>query len=168
VNAGTLPILSDLNNTQQVSPVFRNLTSLVLSATLFLMSSAALAQSAEWADPVCSFADKEMLVSLHLENSKPAVDRKEKTCIASAPRDGVYGALSISSSPSSLGAFGVKVIPAHCSSSSVSNFWVTTCTAATKNLMFNVTHMEKDNEEGKRLATVLSAHFERRIKELNK
>jgi hypothetical protein len=45
---------------------------------------------------------------------------------------------------------------------------MTMCLAPAKGAMVNATLMGKNDDEGKRLATVFRAHFERRITELNK
>jgi hypothetical protein len=154
----------------------RDLASLALSATLLLMSSAALAQSAEWTDPVCSFADKEMLTSLHFENSKPTVERKDvagtagspttklTVCTVTSSQDGVTRVLGMGSSPFPAGA----VMPPNCSAQTVVGMLMTMCLAPAKGAMVNATLMGKNDDEGKRLATVFRAHFERRITELNK
>jgi hypothetical protein len=163
------------NPPPKVSTMSRNLTSLALSASLLLMSSVALAQST---DPACSLADKEMLTSLHFENAKPTLERKEVPGTAGSPattvtlckvtssQDGVIRSLITSSAPFPAGV----VMPPNCSAQPVGGMQMqlTMCLATAKGAMVNAMLMEKNDDEGKRLATVLRAHFERRIKELNK
>jgi len=156
----------------------RNLTSLALSASLLLMSSAAFAEPAEWTDPACSFADKEMLAALHFENLKPTVppkktvatpgpaETKGTVCDVGSEKDGVQRGLTFGTEP--LAAEGAPESP-ECSTTSLLGRMTTFCGAKTKNTAFMAMMFEdKVSEEGKRRATVLRAHFVRRFKELTK
>ena len=151
----------------------RHLASLALSASLSLMSSAVFAQSA---DAVCSIADKEMVASLHMENSKPTVERKEVAHPGSATtmimlckltsQDGVNRQLIMGSGPFPAGI----AMPPNCFTQPVPEIGMQMmlCQATAQGELVNATLMEKNDEEGKRLTTVFRTHFERRIKELNK
>jgi hypothetical protein len=161
------------NPPQQVSTMSRHLASLALSSTLSLMSSVALAQSA---DAVCSFADKEMLAALRIENFKPTVEHKEVAhpgsattmimlCKLTSSQDGVIQ-LIMGSSPAPAGV----AIPPNCITQPVPGIGMQliACTATAQGELVNAQLFTKNDEEGKRLTTVFRAHFERRIKELNK
>ena len=152
----------------------RHLASLALCATLSLMSSVALAQSA---DAVCSFADKEMLAALRIENFKPTVEHKEVAhpgsattmimlCKLTSSQDGVIRGLIMGSSPAPAGG----AIPPNCITQPVPGIGMQlmACTATAQGELVNAQLFEKNDEEGKRLTTVFRAHFERRIKDLNK
>jgi hypothetical protein len=59
-------------------------------------------------------------------------------------------------------------MPPNCSTQTMLGMLMTDCLAKAKGEMVSATLMEKNDDEGKRRATALREHFERRIKELNK
>jgi hypothetical protein len=155
----------------------RHFTSLALSASLLLMSSAAFADPAEWTDAACSFADKEMLAALHFENLKPSVERKQvagtagspattvTTCAVKFAKDGLDRALTFSTSPE--GPPTPTTTPT-CMTKSLFGSTGTFCGARTKSQHFIAFLGEnKSDDETQRLHEVFRGHFERRIAELN-
>jgi hypothetical protein len=152
----------------------RNLTSLALSTSLLLMSSAAFADPAEWTDAACSFPDKEMLAALHFENLKPSVPPKQTAatpgstatkgtkCDVESVEGGVHRGVTFGTEP--LPAETAPVWPI-CNIKPGFAF----CAAQTKSTAFMAIMTEdKVSEESKRRATAFREHFERRFKELNK
>lgn len=160
----------------------RQRIALALTASLFLISSAALAepagaaQPAKWTDAVCNFADQQMLAALHLEKSTPSLQHKDveatpggpttkvTLCTVTSSQDGVTRVLALSASPFPAGV----AMPPSCSTQTPAGMLMAMCFSSAKASMLNAQWMGKNDDEGQRQAAVFRTHFERRAQALNK